>query len=73
MLHEKHTVRRPNLDDMYASADLSACMPKCTIPEGESDPRNVCRLILDELMLDGNSRQNLATFCSTWVEPEIAS
>jgi copper chaperone CopZ len=25
----------------------------------------------DELMLDGNSRQNLATFCQTWVEPEV--
>ena len=25
----------------------------------------------DELMLDGNSRQNLATFCQTWAEPEI--
>ncbi len=22
-------------------------------------------------MLDGNSRQNLATFCSTWLEPEV--
>jgi glutamate decarboxylase len=22
-------------------------------------------------MLDGNSRQNLATFCQTWVEPEV--
>jgi hypothetical protein len=22
-------------------------------------------------MLDGNSRQNLATFCQTWAEPEI--
>ena len=22
-------------------------------------------------MLDGNSRQNLATFCSTWIEPEV--
>ena len=22
-------------------------------------------------MLDGNSRQNLATFCQTWLEPEI--
>jgi glutamate decarboxylase len=25
----------------------------------------------DELMLDGNARQNLATFCQTWEEPEI--
>ena len=24
----------------------------------------------DELLLDGNSRQNLATFCTTWAEPE---
>ena len=22
-------------------------------------------------MLDGNSRQNLATFCQTWLEPEV--
>ena len=27
--------------------------------------------IVDELMLDGNARQNLATFCQTWEEPEI--
>jgi glutamate decarboxylase len=25
----------------------------------------------DELLLDGNSRQNLATFCQTWEEPEV--
>ena len=28
-------------------------------------------LIRDELLLDGNSRQNLATFCTTWVSPEV--
>ena len=28
-------------------------------------------LVHDELMLDGNSRQNLATFCTTWIEPEV--
>jgi glutamate/tyrosine decarboxylase-like PLP-dependent enzyme len=26
--------------------------------------------VSDELILDGNSRQNLATFCQTWEEPE---
>ena len=25
----------------------------------------------DDLMLDGNARQNLATFCQTWEEPEV--
>ena len=29
------------------------------------------RLVADELMLDGNARQNLATFCQTWEEPEV--
>ena len=28
------------------------------------------RLLHDELMLDGNSRQNLATFVTTWMDPE---
>jgi glutamate decarboxylase len=27
--------------------------------------------VADELMLDGNARQNLATFCQTWEEPEV--
>jgi glutamate decarboxylase len=29
------------------------------------------QLVHDELLLDGNSRQNLATFCQTWVEQEV--
>ena len=28
-------------------------------------------MISDELLLDGNARQNLATFCQTWEEPEV--
>ena len=28
-------------------------------------------VVHDELMLDGNARMNLATFCQTWVEPEV--
>src|SRR5690606_32391263 len=37
----------------------------------EQNPRNVFYAVRDELMLDGNSRQNLATFCQTWVDEEI--
>ena len=29
------------------------------------------QVIQDELLLDSNARQNLATFCQTWEEPEI--
>lgn len=70
-LHEKNTVKENLLDDVYASADLSVSMPKYRMPEHEHDPRHVYSVVHDELMLDGNSRQNLATFCQTWLEPEI--
>ena len=33
-------------------------------------PQTVYQLVRDELILDGNSRQNLATFVTTWMEPE---
>lgn len=61
------------LDDIYASFDLSQSLPKTKFPIKESDPRNVFSAVRDELMLDGNSRQNLATFCQTWVDDEIRS
>jgi len=70
-LHEKDKVRDNLLDDVYASADLSVSMPKYVFPEKEHEARHVYQVVHDELMLDGNSRQNLATFCQTWVEPEV--
>jgi len=70
-LHKKESVRDQLLDDVYASSDLSVRMPKYKFPAEEHDPRHAYQLVHDELMLDGNSRQNLATFCQTWVEPEV--
>jgi glutamate decarboxylase len=71
MLHEKNTVRGSLNDDVYASSDLSIAMPKYRMPDRQLDPRHAFRVVADELMLDGNSRQNLATFCQTWSEPEV--
>ena len=34
-------------------------------------PGEAFQAISDELLLDGNARQNLATFCQTWEEPEV--
>ncbi|EKT61230.1 glutamate decarboxylase [Providencia sneebia] len=59
------------IDDVYGSLELSQTLPKTQFPTKESDPRNVFSAVRDELMLDGNSRQNLATFCQTWVDDEI--
>ncbi|HEX7474056.1 MAG TPA: glutamate decarboxylase [Candidatus Limnocylindrales bacterium] len=71
MLHSKDAVRDDLEDDIFASADLSVSMPKYRIPDREQDPRHAYQVVVDELMLDGNSRQNLATFCQTWLEPEV--
>ncbi len=70
-LHSKDSIRDDLLDDVYASTDLSVAMPKYKFPGGEHDPRHAYSVVHDELMLDGNSRQNLATFCQTWVDEEI--
>ena len=58
-------------DDIYASVELSHALPKTQFPDNEQHPRNVFSAVRDELMLDGNSRQNLATFCQTWVDDEV--
>ena len=70
-LHKKSTVRGSILDDVYSSKDLSVVMPKYRIPDEEHSPEHAYQVVHDELMLDGNSRQNLATFCQTWVEEEV--
>ncbi|GAB5468282.1 MAG: glutamate decarboxylase [Rhodospirillales bacterium] len=70
-LHSKDEARDNLLDDTYASPDFAGVLPKDKIPESEHMPRHVFNVIRDELLLDGNSRQNLATFCQTWVEPEV--
>ena len=44
--------------------------PMFQIPDGPIEPTTAYRLIHDELMLDGNARLNLATFVTTWMEPE---
>ena len=58
-------------DNFFASDDLANPLTKRHFPRHERDPRRMCQAVLDELLLDGNSRQNLATFCQTWTEPEV--
>ena len=70
-LHDKNFIRHKLEDDVYASVDLSVNIPKYQFPAEEHDPRHAYTIVHDELMLDGNARQNLATFCQTWEEPEV--
>lgn len=70
-LHSKSSIKENILDDVYSTSDLSLSVPKYKMPEDEHSARHIYQLIHDELMLDGNSRQNLATFCQTWVDQEV--
>ena len=45
-------------------------IPRHTMPAGEVSPDVAYQLVHDELMLDGNARLNLATFVTTWMEPQ---
>ena len=45
-------------------------MPKYRLPDDGAPPDVAERLIHDELMLDGNARLNLATFVTTWMDPQ---
>ncbi len=51
---------------------LSKPVPKNKFPNDGIERAAAYQLVHDELLLDGNSRQNLATFCQTWVEPEVS-
>ena len=45
-------------------------VPRHELPLKETDADVAYQIIRDELMLDGNARLNLATFVSTWMEPQ---
>lgn len=52
------------------AAGMEAVPPVNRLPEGMTAPETTYRLVRDELMLDGNARLNLATFVTTWMEPQ---
>ncbi len=53
------------------SEALNSTTGSCKFPAAKLDPQAVYQTIHDQLILDGNSQQNLATFCTTWIEPEV--
>ena len=69
-LHNRDTIRQQLDDCVFADRDLTRPVAKYRFPPDGTLPRDAFQLVSDELMLDGNARQNLATFCQTWEEPE---
>jgi glutamate decarboxylase len=70
-----HEHRGPAASDDIAVNPLFArggdsTVPRWRIPNDEMLPDTAYQIIHDELLLDGNARQNLATFVTTWMEPQ---
>src|SRR5437762_9084050 len=70
-LHERDIVAERMTDCVFVGRDLTKPVPKYRFPHDETLAREAFQLVSDELILDGNARQNLATFCQTWEEPEV--
>lgn len=70
-IHHQKTATSGLNDEVFGSLTLAQPLPKYKFPSGEIAARDAYQLVHDELLLDGNARQNLATFCQTWEEPEV--
>jgi glutamate decarboxylase len=70
----KHpTTQRREAEDLAVAPLFSLeteTIPRHELPDGEMSPDTAYQIIHDELMLDGNARLNVATFVSTWMEPQ---
>jgi glutamate decarboxylase len=70
----KHPKRPPAGNGDLAVAPLFSLeterIPRHRLPAGELPPEVAYQIVHDELMLDGNARLNVATFVSTWMEPQ---
>jgi glutamate decarboxylase len=72
-LHQQH-----DLSGQHAEVDVNPVyatlaghrVPRHSIPAGPMLPDTAYQVVRDELMLDGNARLNLATFVTTWMEPQ---
>jgi len=58
-------------EDAYAEPLAEHELPRYRMPQEKSDPQTVRNLIRDELNLDGNAAQNVATFCTTYDDDDV--
>jgi glutamate decarboxylase len=67
------------VDETHGPAELTisptycqtvAAVPRHRLPSHPMAPDTALQVVRDELILDGNARLNLATFVTTWMEPQ---
>jgi glutamate decarboxylase len=65
--------RQPRANELAVAPIFSLesqTIPRHEIGQDEMPPDVAYQIIHDDLMLDGNARLNLATFVTTWMEPQ---
>ncbi|GAA3208769.1 glutamate decarboxylase [Dactylosporangium siamense] len=78
-----HSGRRPRRTEVAGGGNPFATVanpalgqqvtgPRVALGEDPVPAETAWQLVHDELMLDGNARLNLATFVTTWMEPQAA-
>src|SRR5436305_12389736 len=64
------SVRAESLDERFGNRFLLEDAPDGHLPETGMSAADALRLIEEDLVLDGIPDRNLATFVTTWMEPE---
>jgi glutamate decarboxylase len=59
-----------SLNPVFVRPGEATEFDKFVMPDGPSLPETAYQIVHDEAMLDGNSRLNLATFVTTWMDDE---
>ncbi|TLI71196.1 glutamate decarboxylase, partial [Escherichia sp. E2586] len=59
------------LDSRFGAKAISTIAESKRFPLHEMRDDVAFQIINDELFLDGNARQNLATFCQTWDDENV--
>ena len=68
--HRKATDEFLSVRPQFSRSGEVAPVPRYHLPEHGMDADTAYQIVHDELMLDGNARLNLATFVTTWMEPQ---
>ncbi|MDQ2628374.1 MAG: glutamate decarboxylase [Actinomycetota bacterium] len=73
MTHSHPSVPAHTIAPAYTGRLFTSPVPALRMPDESMEPQAAYRFIHDELMLDGSSRLNLATFVTTWMDPEAST
>ena len=70
-LHDREMIENALDDDIYGTQAVDAPLPRYKVTAGELRPDIAASLVRDALILDGNARLNLSTFCQTYLDAEV--